>query len=135
MNWANSSFYFIKCIFLCSIITYLSLSLHLEDLLNEIDPEVVKAALSELVQNLKESERKQEDTAAKVENFQRIVSAMEEEQSNLDSRLRIAHEELNSQREQRRQIEEQINNTNTALTLKVCRCSYCKELCTAVMTL
>ena len=92
---------------------------NLDELLNEIDPETVKTALGELVQTLKQSERKQDESATKLEGLQRVVASMEEEQVNFDCRLRNAHAELNDQREQKRQVEEQLNTPNTALTLKV----------------
>ena len=82
---------------------------------------MVKSAIGELVQNLKEAERKRDESAVKLETLQRAVAGIEEERANLDTKLRNAHAEMNEQREQRREVEERLNSSSTALSLQVGR--------------
>lgn len=86
---------------------------------DDIDPDAVKASLSELLKNLKESERKKEESLAKVENLQRSVIHLEDEKAGLDGKLRNMNEEMNQLRDQKRLLEERLNRTETALTLQV----------------
>ena len=79
----------------------------------------MKTSLSELLQNLKESERKKEESQAKVENLQSTLRRAEEERVELDGKLRTVHQEMNQLRDQKRLLEERLNSSETALTLQV----------------
>ena len=98
-----------------------------DDSSDDIDPDAVKTSLSELLQNLKESERKKEESQAKVENLQSTLRHAEEERMELDGKLRTVHQEMNQLRDQKRLLEERLNSSETALTLQVwnCRSGYC----------
>ena len=86
---------------------------------DDIDPDAVKASLSQLLKNLKETERKKEESLTKVQNLQRSVKQLEDEKADLDGKLRNMHEEMNQLRDQKGLIEERLNRTETALTLQV----------------
>lgn len=90
-----------------------------DDSSDDIDPDAVKTSLSELLQNLKESERKKEESQAKVENLQSTLRHAEEERVELDGKLRTVHQEMNQLRDQKRLLEERLNSSETALTLQV----------------
>ena len=75
--------------------------------------------MSELLKNLKETERRKEESLTKVENLQRSVTQLEEEKAGLDGKLRNMHEQINQLRDQKRLTEERLNRTETALTLQV----------------
>lgn len=79
----------------------------------------MKASLSELLQTLKESERKKEESAVKVESLQSAVAQLEEERAGLAEKLRAVHQEMNQLRDQKRLLEERLNSAETALTLQV----------------
>lgn len=79
----------------------------------------MKTSLSELLQNLKESERKKEESQAKVENLQSTLRHGEEERVEMDGKLRTVHQEMNQLRDQKRLLEERLNSSETALTLQV----------------
>lgn len=86
---------------------------------DDIDPDAVKASLSELLQNLKESERKKEESLVKVDSLQSAVGHLEEERAELDGKLRAVHQEMNQLRDQKRLLEDRLNSAETALTLQV----------------
>jgi len=92
---------------------------YVDDSSDDIDPDAVKTSLSELLQNLKESERKKEESQAKVENLQSTLRHAEEERVELDGKLRSVHQEMNQLRDQKRLLEERLNSSETALTLQV----------------
>ena len=79
----------------------------------------MKASLSELLQNLKESERKKEESLVKVDSLQSAVGHLEEERAGLDGKLRAVHQEINQLRDQKRLTEDRLNSAETALTLQV----------------
>ena len=79
----------------------------------------MKSSLSELMQNLKESERRKEESLVKVGSLQSAVAHLEEERAAMDAKLRTVHQEMNELRDQRRLLEERLNNTETALALQV----------------
>jgi len=79
----------------------------------------VKASLSELLQNLKESERKRGESLVKVDSLQNAVAHLEEERAELDGKIRTLHQEVNQLRDQKRLLEERMNSAETALTLQV----------------
>jgi len=95
-----------------------------EDSSDDIDPDAVKSSLSELLQNLKESERKKEESLVKVDSLQSAVAHSEEEKAALDAKLRDMHQEMNELRDQKRLLEERLNSTETALTLQVSKKYY-----------
>ena len=86
---------------------------------DDIDPDAVKASLSELLQNLKDSERKKEESLVKVDSLQSAVGHLEEERAGLDGKLRAVHQEMNQLKDQKRLLEERLNSAETALTLQV----------------
>lgn len=86
---------------------------------DDIDPDAVKSSLSELLQNLKDAERKKEESSVKVDSLQNSVAKLEEERAALDGKLRAVHQEMNELREQKRLLEERLNSSETALTLQV----------------
>ena len=86
---------------------------------DDIDPDAVKASLSELLQNLRESERKKEESLVKVDSLQNAVGHLEEERAELDGKLRAVHQEMNQLRDQKRLLEDRLNSAETALTLQV----------------
>ena len=86
---------------------------------DDIDPDAVKSSLSELLQNLKDAERKKEESSVKVDSLQSSVAKLEEERAALDGKLRAVHQEMNELREQKRLLEERLNSSETALTLQV----------------
>lgn len=86
---------------------------------DDIDPDAVKSSLSELLQNLKDAERKKEESSVKVDSLQNSVAKLEEERTALDGKLRAVHQEMNELREQKRLLEERLNSSETALTLQV----------------
>lgn len=90
-----------------------------EDSSDDIDPDAVKSSLSELLQILKESERKKEESLVKVDSLQSAVANLEEERVALDGKLRDVHQEMNELRDQKRLLEERLNSAETALTLQV----------------
>ena len=79
----------------------------------------MKASLSELLQNLKESERKRGESLVKVDSLQNAVAHLEEERAELDGKIRTLHQEVNQLRDQKRLLEERMNSAETALTLQV----------------
>lgn len=91
----------------------------IDDSSDDIDPDAVKSSLSELLQNLKDAERKKEESSVKVESLQNSVAKLEEERAALDGKLRAVHQEMNELREQKRLLEERLNSSETALTLQV----------------
>lgn len=93
--------------------------LFVDDSSDDIDPDAVKSSLNELLQNLKDSERKKEESLVKVESLQNAVAQLEEERAALDGRLRAVHQEMNELRDQKRLLEERLNSSETALTLQV----------------
>ena len=99
--------------------TFLFYFVFAEDSSDDIDPDAVKASLSELVQNLTESERKKEECLVKVENLQSAVVQLQEEREGLDGKLRALHQEMNQLRDQKRLLAERLNSSETALTLQV----------------
>lgn len=90
-----------------------------EDSSDDIDPDAVKSSLSELLQNLKESVRKKEESLVKVDSLQSAMTHLEEERAALDGKLRDVHQEMNELRDKKRLLEERLNNAETALTLQV----------------
>ena len=90
-----------------------------EDSSDDIDPDAVKSSLSELLQNLKESERKKEESLVKVDSLQSAMTHLEEERAALDGKLRDVHQEMNELRDKKRLLEERLNEAETALTLQV----------------
>lgn len=90
-----------------------------EDSSDDIDPDAVKSSLSELLQNLKESERKKEESLVKVDSLQSAMTHLEEERAALDGKLRDVHQEMNELRDKKRLLEERLNDAETALTLQV----------------
>lgn len=91
----------------------------IDDSSDDIDPDAVKSSLSELLQNLKDAERKKEESSVKVDSLQNSVAKLEEERAALDGKLRAVHQEMNELREQKRLLEERLNSSETALTLQV----------------
>lgn len=91
----------------------------IDDSSDDIDPDAVKSSLSELLQNLKDAERKKEESSVKVDSLQNSVAKLEEERAALDGKLRAFHQEMNELREQKRLLEERLNSSETALTLQV----------------
>lgn len=91
----------------------------IDDSSDDIDPDAVKSSLSELLQNLKDAERKKEESSVKVDSLQSSVAKLEEERAALDGKLRAVHQEMNELREQKRLLEERLNSSETALTLQV----------------
>lgn len=91
----------------------------IDDSSDDIDPDAVKSSLSELLQNLKDAERKKEESSAKLDSLQNSVAKLEEERAALDGKLRAVHQEMNELREQKRLLEERLNSSETALTLQV----------------
>lgn len=91
----------------------------IDDSSDDIDPDAVKSSLSELLQNLKDAERKKEESSVKVDSLQNSVAKLEEERAALDGKLRAIHQEMNELREQKRLLEERLNSSETALTLQV----------------
>lgn len=91
----------------------------IDDSSDDIDPDAVKSSLSELLQNLKDAERKKEESSVKVDSLQNSVARLEEERAALDGKLRAVHQEMNELREQKRLLEERLNSSETALTLQV----------------
>lgn len=91
----------------------------IDDSSDDIDPDAVKSSLSELLQNLKDAERKKEESSVKVDSLQNSVAKLEEERAALDGKLRAVHQEMNQLREQKRLLEERLNSSETALTLQV----------------
>lgn len=91
----------------------------IDDSSDDIDPDAVKSSLSELLQNLKDAERKKEESSVKVDSLQNSVAKLEEERVALDGKLRAVHQEMNELREQKRLLEERLNSSETALTLQV----------------
>lgn len=91
----------------------------IDDSSDDIDPDAVKSSLSELLHNLKDAERKKEESSVKVDSFQNSVAKLEEERAALDGKLRAVHQEMNELREQKRLLEERLNSSETALTLQV----------------
>lgn len=91
----------------------------IDDSSDDIDPDAVKSSLSELLQNLKDAERKKEESSMKVDSLQNSVAKLEEERAALDGKLRAVHQEMNELREQKRLLEERLNSSETALTLQV----------------
>lgn len=91
----------------------------IDDSSDDIDPDAVKSSLSELLQNLKDAERKKEESSVKVDSLQNSVAKLEEERAALDGKLRAVHLEMNELREQKRLLEERLNSSETALTLQV----------------
>ena len=91
----------------------------IDDSSDDIDPDAVKSSLSELLQNLKDAERKKEESSVKVDSLQNSVAKLEEERAALDGKLRAVHQEMNELREQKRLLEERLNSSETALTLHV----------------
>lgn len=79
----------------------------------------MKASLSELLQNVKDSERKKEESLVKVDSLQSAVAHLEEERAGLDGKLRAVHQEMNLLKDQKRLLEERLNSAETALTLQV----------------
>ena len=90
-----------------------------DDSMDDIDTDLVKASLTDLLQNLKESERKREDSQVKVDSLQKAVTRIEEERLEMESRLRNLHGEINEMREQKREVEERFGNSQMAITLQV----------------
>lgn len=86
---------------------------------DDIDPDAVKSSLSELLHNLKDAERKKEESSVKVDSLKNSVAKLEEERAALDGKLRAVHQEMNELREQKRLLEERLNSSETALTLQV----------------
>ena len=80
--------------------------------------------MSELQQNLKESERKKEESLVKVDSLQSAVAHLEEERAALGGKLRDVQQEMNELRDQKRLLEERLNNAETELTLQVSK-RYC----------
>lgn len=97
----------------------LCLTFFADDSSDDIDPDAVKTSLTELLRNLKDSERKKEESQAKVENLQSTLRNTEEERAELDGKLRTIHQETNQLRDQKRLLEERLNSSETALTLQV----------------
>lgn len=91
----------------------------IDDSSDDIDPDAVKSSLSELLQNLKDAERKKEESSVKVDSLQSSVAKLEEERAALDGKLRAVHQEMNELREQKRLLDERLNSSETALTLQV----------------
>lgn len=91
----------------------------IDDSSDDIDLDAVKSSLSELLQNLKDAERKKEESSVKVDSLQNSVAKLEEERAALDGKLRAVHQEMNELREQKRLLEERLNSSETALTLQV----------------
>lgn len=91
----------------------------IDDSSDDIDPDAVKSSLSELLQNLKDAERKKEESSVKVDSLQNSVAKLEEERAALDGKLRAVHQEMNELREQKRLLEKRLNSSETALTLQV----------------
>ena len=91
----------------------------IDDSSDDIDPDAVKSSLSELLQNLKDAERKKEESSVKVDSLQNSVAKLVEERAALDGKLRAVHQEMNELREQKRLLEERLNSSETALTLQV----------------
>lgn len=91
----------------------------IDDSSDDIDPDAVKSSLSELLQNLKDAERKKEESSVKVDSLQNSVAKLEEERAALDGKLRAVHQEMNELKEQKRLLEERLNSSETALTLQV----------------
>lgn len=91
----------------------------IDDSSDDIDPDAVKSSLSELLQNLKDAERKKEESSVKVDSLQNSAAKLEEERAALDGKLRAVHQEMNELREQKRLLEERLNSSETALTLQV----------------
>lgn len=91
----------------------------IDDSSDDIDPDAVKSSLSELLQNLKDAERKKDESSVKVDSLQNSVAKLEEERAALDGKLRAVHQEMNELREQKRLLEERLNSSETALTLQV----------------
>ena len=91
----------------------------IDDSSDDIDPDAVKSSLSELLHNLKDAERKKEESSVKVDSLQNSVAKLEEEGAALDGKLRAVHQEMNELREQKRLLEERLNSSETALTLQV----------------
>lgn len=91
----------------------------IDDSSDDIDPDAVKSSLSELLQNLKDAERKKEESSVKVDSLQNSVAKLEEKRAALDGKLRAVHQEMNELREQKRLLEERLNSSETALTLQV----------------
>ena len=62
----------------------------------------------------------------KVDSLQSAVAHSEEERAVLDGKLRDVHQEMNELRDQKRLLEERLNNAETALTLQVSKkCCSC----------
>ena len=93
-----------------------------DDSSDDIDPDAVKSSLSELLQTLKETERKKDESLVKVDSLQNAVAHLEEDRAELDGRLRTVHQEMNELRDQKRLLEERLNSSETALTLQVKNC-------------
>lgn len=91
----------------------------IDDSSDDIDPDAVKSSLSELLHNLKDAERKKEESSVKVDSLKNSVAKLEEERAALDGKLRAVHQEMNELREQKRLLEERLNSSETALTLQV----------------
>ena len=102
-----------------------------EDSSDDIDPDAVKSSLSELLQNLKESERKKEESLVKVDSLQSAMTHLEEERAALDGKLRDVHQEMNELRDQKRLLEERLNNAETGLTLQVSKKYTVTYVCSA----
>ena len=64
------------------------------DVSTEIDPEVVRAALRDFAQGMKEAEREREEALAKVSNLQRLTSELEEEKGHAEHRLQALQKSL-----------------------------------------
>lgn len=91
----------------------------IEESMDEIDPDLVKATLNELLQNFREAERKRDEVIVKVETLQRMVGEMEEDRVTVAARMKDLHGDINTLKEQKRTFEDHYSSSQTTLTLKV----------------